>query len=174
MARLARWLIAGGAAALLLGALGGMTFRPAAVDAHAQALARWQRRPFADYRLVVQDEHCTYDVLVRGGRVNSSYRDSCRFQARSVDALFEVVERDGEVTPNCGTRGCLCETLTRVRATYHAQLGYPTEILVAVTIRPRWGSPDLWRLLLSTGSSPRCDATNQRTIAVLAVEPLPR
>jgi hypothetical protein len=173
-----RWpvrLLIGGAAALLVACalLGTALARPAARE-HRAALARWSARPFGDYRLAAQDELCTYEVLVRRGRVNSSFRDSCQFRARPIDALFRVIERDGEVTASCGARGCLCETLTHVWASYHPRLGYPTEIVVAVEIRPRWLSPDFWRALFAAGSPPSCSGANRRTISVLAVEPLHR
>jgi hypothetical protein len=169
------WLLGAAVAALLLAcALAGLTLPSPAegLRERGAALARWQARPFADYRLVVQDESCYYDVHVRNGQVSSSFRDSCLFQARSVDALFDVADRDRRVTPNCGTRGCLCETLTRVAASYHPQLGYPKLLEVAVEIRTNWLSPDVWRSLIATGATPHCDATNSRTITVLAVEPL--
>lgn len=172
---LARWLAAGVAAALVACALGAALRTPpaAAAPAHAEALARWRARTFADYELVVQEDNCTYDVRVRRGHVTSGRFDLCSRQARPVDALFQIVERDREVTPACGPRGCLCETLTRVRADYDPQLGYPTTIAIAAETRTRWESPDVWRELLASGSLPRCAAASRRTLSIL-VEPLQR
>ncbi|MEN9937335.1 MAG: hypothetical protein RLZZ387_3914 [Chloroflexota bacterium] len=172
-----RWLLAASAGLLLLAcaALALSVARPGeSARTYADARARWQSRPFGDYRIVAQDERCTYDVLVRRGKVNSSLRDSCSFRARPVDALFALVERDREVTLSCGARACMCEALTLVRAAYHPQLGYPTEIRVTVQMRPRWLSLDVWRTVLSTGAPPFCGGTNTRTISVLIVDPLPQ
>jgi hypothetical protein len=170
------WLPASGAVALLvLGcALAGVL---AAGDAAAGAAldaarGRWAARGFADYRLVVQDERCAYEVVVRGERVSALPRDSCNGQMRSVSGLFAIIERDREVTPNCGVSSCPCEAVTRVRASYDATLGYPTKIEIFVTTRPNWARSETWRLFLTTGATPRCDAVNRRSLQVLAVEPL--
>lgn len=142
--------------------------------ATAAARARWDARPFESYRLITQDDRCESEVIVRRGQVNAGNPDSCTMRARPIEALFALVERDREVSPVCGPRGCLCELVTRVAATYHPQLGYPTEIVVAASIRPIWTSAATWRVFLSTGRPPPCAGGSRRTISVVAVEPLRR
>jgi hypothetical protein len=172
--RAARWLLLGALAAALACALGWALL---VVDARGveqrEARARWAARPFGDYRLVAQDEHCTYDVLVRRGQVNAGLGDGCNFRARAIDALFALASRDREASAVCGPRGCLCEVVTHVRADYHPRLGYPTELRIAAEMRPLWRSPDVWRALLATGRAPSCGGATSRTVTVLAVEPLP-
>jgi hypothetical protein len=137
-----------------------------------QARARWNARPFSNYRLVAQDGQCTYNVLVRKGQVNAGLSDGCVFRARTVDTLFTIIERNRQLNAVCGPRGCLCQILTRVQASYHPELGYPTEIRIAAELYPNWSNPDVWRTMLATGRSPECGAASGRSIQVLAVEPL--
>jgi hypothetical protein len=170
------WLLAsGGATLLVLGCVLAVTLAPpgaAASVSYAEARGRWAARPFASYRLVVQDGYCTYDVLVRGERVFGRQRDSCKTQMHSVTGLFTIIERDRQVTPNCGLRDCPCEAVTRVHASYHPHLGYPINIEIAVTTRPRWNAPDTWRSVLANMALPRCDADNRRDLRVVALEPI--
>ncbi|HMO59552.1 MAG TPA: DUF6174 domain-containing protein [Roseiflexaceae bacterium] len=166
----------GGAALLLLGfllvgrAAGNVAREPD--PAFLEARARWQANSFSSYRLVATFDTCFYDVVVRRDRITGGLRDSCINQARSISGLFEVIARDGEVTPNCGLRHCACEAVTQVQAEYDARLGYPTEITVFVETRPRWTSLDSWQMLIETRAPPLCSVKTIRSIRVLHVEPL--
>jgi hypothetical protein len=139
---------------------------------YEQARERWAARPFGNYRLVAQDGQCTYNVLVRNGQVNAGLSDGCVFRARTIDTLFMIIERNRQLNTVCGQRGCLCQVLTRVRAAYHPEYGYPTQIQIAAEQYPNWSSPDVWRSMLATGRVPACGATSGRSIDVLSVEPL--
>jgi hypothetical protein len=132
------------------------------------ARALWEGRPFRDYRLVVEDGDCTYDVVVRQGQIAGRYRDSCNLRARTIETLFLVAEGDGTVTPVCGIHGCICETHIRVLATYDPVLGYPRSLVIEATLRPNWRHQDFWRNVLSSGIA-LCRGANQRTISVLYV-----
>jgi len=136
------------------------------------ARALWEERPFRDYRLVVEDGNCTYDVVVRQGQIAGRYRDSCNLRARTIETLFLVAEGDGVVTPVCGVHGCVCETHIRVLATYDPVLGYPRSLVIEATLRPNWRHQDFWRNVLSSGIAP-CRGANQRTISVLYVAAAP-
>lgn len=170
-----RWWAAGAVGFALVAGCAVLLAWPAeARVANAEARARWAARPFESYRLVTQDERCESEVVVRRGQVNANSTDGCTMRARPIEALFELIERDREASPVCGARGCLCELVTRVAASYHPQLGYPTEITVLASIRPLWTSAETWRVFLSTGQPPPCSGGSSRTISVLAVEPLRR
>lgn len=147
--------------------------RGRAADPQLQAaMQTWDGRSFRDYRLMAEDGSCFYDIVVRDGRVNVGIRDSCRTKARSVDGLFAIIGRDGDVSPNCGVSSCPCAAHTRVTAAYHPRLGYPTAIRVLVDLRPNWRSPDSWLLLARSGGRAICGGGGERVINVIGVEPL--
>lgn len=137
------------------------------------ARAQWEQRPFRDYRLVVEDGDCTYDVVVRQGQVTGSYRDSCNLRARTIETLFLVADGDGTVTPVCGVRGCVCETHIHVHADYDPALGYPRSLIIEATLRPNWRHQDFWRSVLTEYSIALCRGANRRTISVLYVAAAP-
>ncbi|MDW8212431.1 MAG: hypothetical protein RMJ55_02650 [Roseiflexaceae bacterium] len=137
------------------------------------ARALWDQRPFRDYRLVVEDGDCTYDVVVRQGQITGSYRDSCNLRARTIETLFLVADGDGTVTPVCGMRGCVCETHIRVHADYDPALGYPRSLIIEATLRPNWRHQDFWRGVLTEYSTALCRGAHRRTISVLYVAAAP-
>jgi len=137
------------------------------------ARALWEGRPFCDYRLVVEDGDCTYDVVVRQGQITGSYRDSCNLRARTIETLFLVAEGDGTVTPVCGVRGCVCETYIHARAEYDPALGYPRSLIIEATLRPNWRHQDFWRSMLTERGAALCRGANRRTISVLYVAAAP-
>lgn len=137
------------------------------------ARALWEGRPFRDYRLVVKDGDCTYDVVVRQGQVTGSYRDSCNLRARTIETLFLVAEGDGTTTPVCGVRGCICTTYIRVYADFDPALGYPRSLIIEATLRPNWRHQDFWRNVLAERSAALCRGANRRTISVLYVAAAP-
>jgi len=133
------------------------------------ARARWDTRPFRDYRLVVQDGSCTYDVLVRNGQINSGYRDSCNLRARTVESLFAIAGGSGVPATHCSVYGCLCETVTRVVAEYDTTLGYPRKLIMESTLRPNWRYLDFWRRFFADRNTTQCNGVNRWTINVLYV-----
>lgn len=137
------------------------------------ARALWEQRPFRDYRLVVEDGDCTYDVVVRQGQITGSYRDSCNLRARTIETLFLVAEGDGTITPVCGASGCACETHIHVRAEYDPALGYPRSLIIEATLRPNWRHQDFWRRMLAGKGVALCRGANRRTISVLYVDAAP-
>ena len=134
-----------------------------------EARARWDRRAFGDYRVVAADGDCTYDVLVRSGKVQGTFRDSCNLRARTIESLFALIADDGNITDQCGLHGCLCEIVTTMTVEYDQTLGYPRMLTISATQRPNWRHPDAWRQLLATQQAPRCDGSSRRTISVLYV-----
>lgn len=143
--------------------------REASRREYLAARARWDARPFRDYRLVVQDGSCTYDVLVRRGQINSGYRDSCNLRARTVESLFALVGGNGTPATHCSVYGCLCETVTRVVAEYDTTLGYPRKLIMESTLRPNWLHLDLWRRFFADRNTAQCSGVNRWTINVLYV-----
>lgn len=137
------------------------------------ARALWENRPFRDYRLVVKDGDCTYDVVVRQGQVTGSYRDSCNLRARTIETLFLVADGDDTRTPVCGVKGCVCETHIHVHADYDPALGYPRSLIIEATLRPNWRHQDFWRSVLTEYSVALCRGANRRTISVLYVAAAP-
>lgn len=137
------------------------------------ARALWEQRPFRDYRLVVEDGDCTYDVVVRRGQITGSYRDSCNLRARTIETLFLVADGDGTITPVCGVRGCACETHLRVYARYDPTFGYPRFLIIEATLRPNWRHQDFWQSMLAGDGVALCRGANRRTISVLYVAAAP-
>jgi hypothetical protein len=138
-----------------------------------RARALWEQRPFRDYRLVVEDGDCTYDVVVRQGQITGSYRDSCNLRARTIETLFLVAEGHGTITPVCGVRGCVCVTHTHICADYDPALGYPRSLIIEATLRPNWRHQDFWRSMLAGNGAALCRGANRRTISVLYIAAAP-
>jgi hypothetical protein len=172
MPRLAALL---GGAVLLLGALGGYALLGRGSDtlrALSEARARWAARPFARYSMRVQDI-CEQEVTVEGLRVVESTRTFCAMRGRSIDDLFRLIERDQTVTYTCVMRGCTCNDVMSVSASYDPTLGYPTAIEVRINARPNPAHLDYWRYMWATWSIPRCGLMEGgKTIRVMTLKPL--
>jgi hypothetical protein len=108
------------------------------------ARARWQQRPFQQYRLVI-DRHeagavCQQTLDVAGMTIQAVVENTCTlpFAAppQTVDQLFADLERY-TLTYRCGPNGCGCDWLT-VSVTYHPQWGYPQQVRSQQLPAPWW------------------------------------
>lgn len=160
---------------LLLGGL--LAYRllgsaPSGLPALSAARERWAARPFARYHMLVHDI-CDQELTVEGLRIVKASQTFCASRGRTVDDLFKLIERDQTVTYTCVARGCTCDDVISVRATYDPQLGYPTTIEVRITARPNPNHLDFWRQMWATWSMPRCGLMEgSKTIRVTALKPL--
>jgi hypothetical protein len=123
----------------------------------AAARERWDTRPFASYRILVNDI-CEKLVTVDGARVvdSSATNVRCEMRGRSIDELFALISRDNTVTAECVSRHCLCDDVMSVSATYDPQLGYPRSIEVRVGTRPNAARFVYWQELWKTWQWPQC------------------
>ncbi|HEU5086093.1 MAG TPA: hypothetical protein VFT99_01565, partial [Roseiflexaceae bacterium] len=99
-----RWLSVVVAALVLVGcvALAGMAGWFSALESVDQAQARWQARPFVNYRMVLEDGACQMDYEVRNERVAWGYEVTCgRGNARTVSNLFEYIRTQQHSAPAC-------------------------------------------------------------------------
>jgi hypothetical protein len=164
-----------GCAALLLGGFAASSVFSAnatALRALGDARARWAARPFNRYYMRIHDL-CEQELTVDGGRIVESTRTFCASRGRTVDELFRLIERDQTVTYSCVSRGCTCDDVMTVRASYDPTLGYPTAIEVRINARPNPARLDFWRQMWATWSLPRCGLMEgEKTIRVMSLRPL--
>lgn len=144
---------------------------------HRLAVARnhWNTRPFANYRLLIDENNggCQQEVLVKGERVVASLQNSCRLNARTVNSLFNLIEGSPPAVYPCVEMGCACDTVLSTRTSYNPRFGYPVEIVFKWSPRANWKHPDYWKRMLITGRPPHCRAaTFRRTITVLSLAPM--
>lgn len=177
--RLLRSLLLGVAAALLSCVLLALVLPQAPPDERVRertaAEARWAARPFARYRLVLQDRFCHQDVEIHGDQVVTVFRNTCEHPAWTIADLFRLIARDQTVSIPCIAMGCACDDILTVRATYDPTLGYPQTIRVRVHATPNWRHPDYWKRAWMMKSLPNCDVLmdGSKTIKVHALTPLP-
>lgn len=143
----------------------------AAERAANQAL--WERQGMQRYTLTIDEGDCQYVAEVRGdiSAVDISQANCTTYQATSVEALFRLLERDGQVEQLCDTRGCPCESVVGVRSSYDPARGYPSRLVIDTDLRPAWLQPDLWRHLATNQAMPPCMSHSTTIISVIAIEP---
>ena len=153
------------------------------VNQLASAQARWARRPFSKYQLIVERDlglKCQYDAQVQDERVvkqtitdseNGKFPQACDGFTPTVTSLFQMVRVNTE-TPQCGPNGCQCDGRIRVQVTYDAQLGYPVHVKTSLPTGVRWFDPFYWKSLSRRGE---CTAIGYRgpTITVRSLIPMP-
>jgi type II secretory pathway pseudopilin PulG len=134
--------------------------------------ALWGRQGLQRYALTLDEDDCQYVAEVRGdiSAIDVS-QANCTFQPTSVEALFRLLERDGQVEQLCDTRGCPCESAVSVRGSYDPARGYPSRLIVDTDLRPAWLQPDLWRHLAANQAMPPCMSRSTTIISVIAIEP---
>jgi hypothetical protein len=161
-------LICGGATLLLTPSAEG------AGDAElAAARARWAARPFTSYRMVIVDLRCRMQIEVAGERVVSTTPSNCPQGSRSVDELFQLIERDGTVGIACAYSNCSCDDVYHIRAHFDPQLGFPLRIEVRLTPTPNWRHPDYWAESFERRTLLRCDQVEgSKEIVVESLTPL--
>jgi hypothetical protein len=172
MLRLAALL---GGVVLLIGGAAGYALLGGESDtlrALREARSRWAARPFARYSMHLQDI-CEQELTVEGIRVVKASDSPCSVRGRSIDDLFHLIERDQTVTYSCVMRGCTCNDVMSVSASYDPTLGYPTAIEVRINARPNPAHLDYWRYMWATWSIPRCGLMEGgKTIRVMTLRPL--
>jgi hypothetical protein len=133
---------------------------------------RWSQRPFGAYRLVLEDFRCVYDIEVQGQKiVDSAPRADCIREARSIDDLFVLLQRDGSTGTRCITQGCACDDRLSVQGSYDPVLGYPREIEVRISAQPNWQHADYWRYMATHLRPPTCEfPVGRKFIRVLKLQ----
>lgn len=143
------------ALAVVGGTLGGQQLTARAQADLSAGRARWQSRPVARYQLVVDRDHnwsgpCRQVAEVRNEVVVAVAENSCPGDPPTVTGLFGAIADDlAQLEGACGPNGCGCDGVWRVRATYDAQGGHPTQVRVAVNEAERHRY--FWEPLLAGG-----------------------
>ena len=149
----------------------------------ASAQAKWSKRPFSKYRIVVQRDRglqCQYDAEVQDEQVvkqiitdseNGKFPQACDSFSPTVTSLFQMVRVNTE-TPACGPNGCRCDGRISVEVTYDAQLGYPVHVKTSLPTGVRWLDPFYWTDFFRRGE---CTAVGYggTTITVRSLTPIP-
>lgn len=129
----------------------------------AMARARWEERPFADYRLQIQQQTstrlCEQEVIARGETATEALRNSCgQPPTWTVTRLFNWISELERAPVRCypGPARCICQATARVNVTYDDKLGFPREISYEWRRRPNYIQPAYWQSL-SDRSFPGCE-----------------
>jgi hypothetical protein len=152
--------------------------------AREQALARWEERSFASYRIALRVEAlgkvCYQQLEVRGEWVREVTRNTCDslwLDALTVDRLFELSAEIEELPiSRCqpASQPCPCHRVfTRRELYYDERLGFPQALISRSEMQYNWPSPDFWRSLVERRELPACQSTPRRlTVQVLALTPI--
>jgi hypothetical protein len=144
------------------------------------ARSRWEDRPFARKRLVVEKEGgffsmptCRQEVDVDGERVVAERFDGCAgfFPTVSVNGIFGRIE-PLVADDVCGVNGCWCDGHLVPTVEYDDALGYPRSLTITMrrSWRDRWLRWPPWKPLTCPvihGTEPGPDIT------VVSITPLP-
>jgi hypothetical protein len=144
------WLMLGAIAIVLvacsvgaLQVLPGQAQPPTAAPFLA-ARARWEQRPFQQYRLVIERQEagaaCQQTLDVAGRTIQTVVKNTCTLPfvapPQTVEQLFADLE-SYTLTYRCGPNGCGCDWLS-VFVTYHPQWGYPQQVRTQQLDAPWW------------------------------------
>ncbi|HMP40899.1 MAG TPA: DUF6174 domain-containing protein [Roseiflexaceae bacterium] len=159
-------------------ALAAVLLVPTSDTAHAAELAaarqRWQARPFLHYRMVLVDLRCRMEVDVEGTRVIRTTPQNCPQGSRSVDQLFQLIARDGQVGIMCAHSDCSCDDVYHIRAEYDEDLGFPSRIEVRLTPTPNWLHADFWQTSFKRRTMTICtQVEGSKQIVIESLTPLP-
>ena len=110
--------------------------QPPAAAPFLAARARWQQRPFQQYRLVISRHEvgaaCRQTLDVAGLAIEAVVENTCTLPVapspQTVDQLLADLESYA-LTYRCGPNGCGCDWLA-LSATYHPAWGYPQQVHV--------------------------------------------
>jgi len=134
------------------------------------AQTRWQQAGYQNYTLSIEVGHCISISHVRGDLATiDTLLPSCTSQPASIQRLFDLLERDGNVERQCDARGCPCESVINTRASYNAERGYPEQVLISTDLQPAWLSADLWRGMLADLALPPCNTRDVRQLRVVGI-----
>jgi hypothetical protein len=165
------WLLIGFATLLICTAVLFLIMRPSATtqgQERSNALARWEKRTFSRYRMVLEDANCTTDYEVNAEHVAWGHEVPCgRGQARTVANLFALIVPNQSV---CVGAGCPCERITALQVRYDAILGYPQRIAIRTQLWPNWQSSIFWNALATNFRNP-CSGGNERVLTVRGLFP---
>jgi hypothetical protein len=134
------------------------------------AETRWQQAGYQNYTVSIEVGHCLSIAHVRGDLAAiDAQLPSCSSQPVSIQALFDLLGRDGSVERLCDTRGCPCESILNTRGSYNAEHGYPERVTMTTDLQPAWLSADLWRGMLADLALPPCNSREVRQIRVVGI-----
>jgi hypothetical protein len=165
-------------AASLIATLAIWLSMPNEAAAHAKELAdaeqRWNNRSFGHYQLNLKDKNCVQDIEIRNERVLAAAPNRCEIPPRTINDLFDLIRRNGQISQPCIYQGCACDDVLWVNATYDSELGFPTRIIVRVQAVPNWRHLDYWKRAFTRGKLPSCSgmAEGSKIIQVLALNPI--
>jgi hypothetical protein len=140
----------------------------------ASAERRWAQRQFSHYRIDVRDKGCIQSIEVHHTSVFSVAPNRCDGTARSVDELFDYIQRDGTVSQPCIYHGCACDDVIYIAASYDEQLGYPRRMIVRIRAEPNWRRLDVWRNLILFQRMPGCSQLmdGSKVVEVVTITPI--
>ena len=173
-------LLAVSVAALLVcaaaGAWGYRQYQATPAYQFRTARLKWDTRPFRHYRMAANYRtnwaQCYYDIEVRDAKIRHVYSVTClsatSTQTLTIETIFENFGKYVEKRI-CAATGCYCDGTYALRATYHADYGYP-EWITTRFVR-NW-LDDLLHGQLNKQSCRRADVTFER-IEVVKLEPVP-
>jgi Family of unknown function (DUF6174) len=135
---------------------------------------RWAARSFGHYQLQIEDKRCPQNIEIRNERIIKVAPNRCDAPPRAISDLFTLIRRNGSVAQECIYRGCICDDVINVHATYDQQLGYPSRILVRMTATANWRHPEFWQKAWQTKRLPSCDAmmVGSKIIQVMQITPI--
>lgn len=141
----------------------------------AAAEALWHAQGMAHYVMTIDELNCMFEVEVQNGRaVRVTPAERCQRDARTVEDLFAVARRDGDIGMRCITLGCACDDHLTVESSFHPRLGYPTRVYVRVAAELNWQHPDTWRYMLEQRRMPECNMmAGDKLLRVVDLHPLP-
>lgn len=161
----------------LSAALLTLLFWPTSTWARARELAaaeqRWALRPFGQYRLNVTDKNCPQQIDVRNERILKVAPNRCDAPPRTITDLFTIIRRNGTVSYSCIYKGCICDDILYIQASYDPTLGFPSRILVRIRAEPNWRHPEFWEATWKNKQLPSCDsmAVGSKIIQVVTITP---
>jgi hypothetical protein len=180
-----RWIVPIGLACGL-GVYALLTFipQPGRPNAPLQdALARWQARQPAHYRLVVQedtaDSACRQVVEVLHEHIQTVQEDRCGHDAAwTVSSLLDWIAFRAHPTSACDSSSiaCFCYVHNTTNVVYDPQLGYPYAVTYQRTLAPNWDFLKYWQRLWGYRALPKCAtgvASQTLTIRVVSLTALP-
>ena len=101
----------------------------------SRARQLWEARSLGHYRMQASyyDNYsqCYYDIEIQKDQIVHTYTSACISSAESkgltISGIFKNFERYA-TDKICSPRGCTCDGLYVLKATYDPELGYPQEI----------------------------------------------
>lgn len=169
------WILAAIIVVTTVLALGGAWLGLARPSEFAAAQARWSKRPFSCYRLVVDQVSpitCHYDVDIHTEKVVTTFQNTCPQPLMTVSDMFNVIGSQLR-KHECGPNGCDCDGPIGILAKYDAQFGYPTQWEIRTRPELRWQSLFGWKQLFSANVYCTLIGFIGQKVTVSSLTPLP-